>query len=756
MAEKVAQSAEPSDHGKLLKEGTLLKKSPAMFKGYQVRHFKLYEKGIAYSKPDAWSPQSKQIIKLATISSIEGQPPWKDFAVVVKNRKYLLRSGAAEDGKAWYDAITEAFNKERMQSSKSFLGAPNVQPPGATATLKTQEYPAGSCCLRFITVNDVYELHNLANFATCKREKATANTFCILAGDFIAPSLLSSLDKGKGMVDILNRAGFDYVCFGNHEADISHHQLLKRIQESKFTWVNTNMQRLPMEGNPTLPDYVKLEVSDGGQKRKVALLGLNTEDASAYKSSAWGGLGAGCIDPILPVAKDFQKKLLDPKSKDGKFDLVVPMTHQLMTLDRAMAKDMTKMPLIIGGHDHDEYYEVVEGTHISKMGAEAKKIGIIDVVWPGASTPGTEPTVYRLSLDASSFTPDAEIKKAIAEHLKVLEVLDKAELCPITPDLVGKLTSVGARESQVTMGTFVCNVLRDALHCDCCCITGGHVRGNCGYGPEKTSLTYRDLKVQLPYDNEVVDARLPGRIINDMVVYSRSFAIKDPPPKKMPGCFLQMDDRMTFDDTARAVTHINGQPLDPDKIYEVACLYEPLVGMDNITPLVDYCKAHPKEMPDPDSGRSSKEIIVSYFAKRMWWDILKNSDHTFCSIDDDGNGWLSMDELQVVVTKTHGQDVASLVVENLFLIADKSCQGKIKSKDALRVCVLSQCGRNEFSNLTLDSLKQIAKDVLGKAYRDEEVAGLFQEIDKDGSGCIDKKQIKQYKRRASQLISPMI
>ena len=39
---------------------------------------------------------------------------------------------------------------------------------------------------------------------------------------------------------------------------------------------------------------------------------------------------------------------------------------------------------------------------------------------------------------------------------------------------------------------------------------------------------------------------------------------------------------MKFDDVARKVTHINNEPLDPDKIYEVACLYEPLVGLDNI------------------------------------------------------------------------------------------------------------------------------------------------------------------------------
>jgi hypothetical protein len=40
------------------------------------------------------------------------------------------------------------------------------------------------------------------------------NTIVVLPGDFVAPSLLSSLDRGKGMIDMMNRVGVNYVCFG--------------------------------------------------------------------------------------------------------------------------------------------------------------------------------------------------------------------------------------------------------------------------------------------------------------------------------------------------------------------------------------------------------------------------------------------------------------------------------------------------------------------------------------------------------------
>eukprot|EP00971_Amphidinium_carterae_P130202 2579255-Amphidinium_carterae.1 len=36
---------------------------------------------------------------------------------------------------------------------------------------------------------------------------------------------------GAGMVDCLNSIPVDYVCFGNHESDIPHDSLIKRIEQ---------------------------------------------------------------------------------------------------------------------------------------------------------------------------------------------------------------------------------------------------------------------------------------------------------------------------------------------------------------------------------------------------------------------------------------------------------------------------------------------------------------------------------------------
>ncbi len=80
-----------------------------------------------------------------------------------------------------------------------------------------------SCTLRLICINDVYDIGRLPHYATARKVEADAasnvnnnstTTIGVLPGDFVAPSLLSSLDKGAGMIECLSQSGVDYVCIG--------------------------------------------------------------------------------------------------------------------------------------------------------------------------------------------------------------------------------------------------------------------------------------------------------------------------------------------------------------------------------------------------------------------------------------------------------------------------------------------------------------------------------------------------------------
>jgi hypothetical protein len=61
--------------------------------------------------------------------------------------------------------------------------------------------------LRIVSINDVYELTNLPKLQSFLAQLNRVPNAVILAGDFLSPSPLSSLDGGKGMVATLRAAG---------------------------------------------------------------------------------------------------------------------------------------------------------------------------------------------------------------------------------------------------------------------------------------------------------------------------------------------------------------------------------------------------------------------------------------------------------------------------------------------------------------------------------------------------------------------
>ena len=88
-----------------------------------------------------------------------------------------------------------------------------------------------------------------------------------------------------------------------------------------------------------LPEYDIIEVRGGGQRRRVGLLGLLTDDKALYRPGAFGG---AAIAELLPCAERMQRQLYD----DEGVDLVLPMTHQVLRgpPSRAPTPLMTQYP----------------------------------------------------------------------------------------------------------------------------------------------------------------------------------------------------------------------------------------------------------------------------------------------------------------------------------------------------------------------------------------------------------------------------
>ena len=209
----------------------------------------------------------------------------------------------------------------------------------------------------FLHMNDVYELlplnngrkGGLARVAYMRKllKEENSNTITVLAGDLVSPSALGTAKvnettlNGKQMIATMNSLGLDYITFGNHEFDLKEPDLLARMNESTFEWISSNIFRLNSTKlfGPSLP-YKIITIDTV----RILLLGFTVEGTGDYiqyinQSS------------LVNYTKEFLKQF-----PNGTYDVLVALTHLDLAIDTILAANIPQIDLILGGHEHEDFY----------------------------------------------------------------------------------------------------------------------------------------------------------------------------------------------------------------------------------------------------------------------------------------------------------------------------------------------------------------------------------------------------------------
>jgi 2',3'-cyclic-nucleotide 2'-phosphodiesterase (5'-nucleotidase family) len=347
--------------------------------------------------------------------------------------------------------------------------------------------------LTFIHVNDVYEilptkdgggLAEMAAAVRTERDRAQHSLFT-LGGDLISPSLISGITQGAHMIELMNLSGLDVAVLGNHEFDFGPDVLRRRIAESHFPWLASNV--LEPNGSPFGGGIATWWQEMGGVK--VAFLGVLTE--------ATGHLSAGAREARFLPAEDTAVRLAAELKRQGA-EVVVALTHQDLAEDRRLALKAKDIDLILGGHEHDAYTVMEGGALILKAGHDAQFLAITDLeVVREAGKSTVRPADWRI-VTTRGVTPDARVADAVARWQSNLD----ADLHRRIATLRGVLDSTqpGIRRQESSMADLVADALREALGADVALINGGGLRGNRRY-EEGQDLTLGDLRREMPFNN---------------------------------------------------------------------------------------------------------------------------------------------------------------------------------------------------------------------------------------------------------------
>jgi len=566
--------------------------------------------------------------------------------------------------------------------------------------------------LTVIQVTDVYTLENFPSLKTLiadvRSRSAAGTVISVLTGDFLAPYLLSSVDKGAGMMKALAQTPVDYLTWGNHEADVDHRTVCQHVRTWQGKWLNSNMRDHEAMECQLDHDVVEVTSGDGSNTRRVGLVAVLSDDPALYSHfKPPGAFGGATIECPWETLREFKDKL----EGGGNCDVVLPLQHTYVPDDHRTCREFD-FPVVLSGHDHHRVDEVVEGSRLLKPGLDAIAATILELSWPDASSPA-RPEVRASFVETRDWAPDPALAEECARAYDALAPLRNTELARVPPTFT-PLSSSGARARVCSMGRFICSLLLSSLNTarrqrahrvDAVLLMGGNVRGGKDY-PPGSFFSLEALEAEIKPDETLGVVPMPGWLIDEGVSATHA---GDP----IPG-WMQYDDgvREEVSGGRPRVTHVGGKPLERDRLYRVATKVSDLTNGQS-PPWTEYYSAHPHLLPPKGAYVNIHAELMSFFARNMWrkiWEAIAphpsmENKMEACDGDEDPeecNPWARLERLdhdrtgEITVEEIHAAlgDVIGLSVDENELslaqfvhsFADADGDGRVTLKDFETFC----------------------------------------------------------------------
>ncbi len=321
-------------------------------------------------------------------------------------------------------------------------------------------------------------------------------------GDTISPSLMSGLDEGAHMIELLNALDLTAMAVGNHEYDFGPDVARQRISEAEFPVLSANS--IQPDGTiltGALPSIMK-EAGDF----KIGILGVTTA-GTLTKSSPGDVMILDAVDAAAREAADL---------REAGADLVIALAHTDLEEDHALSAERD-VDLLLSGDDHLLRAEFDGGFLFAESGEQAEWVTIIDLTLDRVPDDGEMEFVwsaeYRI-VDTARFDPDPEIAAMVASFAERLDDELNVMLGTALTELDTRRATVRGGESA--FGNLAADAIREATDADLAMVNGGGIRADRIY-KAGSALTRRDIVSELPFGNSTVVLEITGQDFIDIL-----------------------------------------------------------------------------------------------------------------------------------------------------------------------------------------------------------------------------------------------
>ncbi|MCR5353544.1 MAG: bifunctional metallophosphatase/5'-nucleotidase [Clostridiales bacterium] len=438
------------------------------------------------------------------------------------------------------------------------------------------------------------------------------------AGDAIQGAALGAVSKGAEIIKMMNRLGYDIAVPGNHEFDFGFDILDERSKELSCGYTCANF--CTSDGKPVFSPFKILEVGD----IKIGFVGAVTPDT--FTKTAIKDVKNDAGDPVYDFLADMTgdrlsetlQKRIDETRENGA-DYVILITHlgsstkndSPFASDKIVAK-LSGIDAVIDAHSHETYSTTVPDKDgkmipIAQTGTKMQNIGQMIIYKDGrieetlVDTVPSDPEIASESVTRKNAEKnvDPEMKSFIDGITESYLPLMGRKIGYNSADLIIKSENT---ELNRVEENGLCNLVADAYRDICgtqtALICGGSVRTNLKAG----EITYQDVLDILPFFNEVVTAKVSGKMLVDALEFGVSFlpkasggfpqvsGITYKVNKEIPSS-VQINEKNQFVsiDGVRRVSDvkIDGEEVDPEKTYTLAITQYLLTGGDGYTMFAD-------------------------------------------------------------------------------------------------------------------------------------------------------------------------
>jgi 5'-nucleotidase / UDP-sugar diphosphatase len=466
------------------------------------------------------------------------------------------------DRKVWLEGDDHVRSGVRLGLTLLLLGlallldlrAPPAKADGAITTQFTLVVVSGT----HVMGEDGNGRGGLARIAgAVEAERARANqVFVAHAGDAISPSLMSGLDHGAHMIDLLNMVDLDMFVPGSHEFDFGPEVFINRMSEARFPIYAANLKGPDGAALPGIMSYSIINA----EGVRIGIAGLTGHDATVKSSP-----GDLQFDDTLETAGRLNAAL-----RKAGADIVVLVAHAPRHIDEQL-RARSGADVVLSGDDHDLFIGYDGRTAFAEAMQDGLYLAAIDLdvsVTIGAD--GARQTSwwprFRL-IDTADVVPAAEVAARVALYEATVAKDLEQHIGTTMSQLDSRIAEV--RGGEATIGNLVADAVRAGTGADIALINGGSLRGNRVY-PPGSAISRRDVRTELPFGNKAVVLDIAGSDLKQALEQSLAGA------ERPTGAFPQVSGLEVHADVTRSAGErvvavmVNGEALAEQARYKLA------------------------------------------------------------------------------------------------------------------------------------------------------------------------------------------